>query len=362
MMKLRIGILLLALLGIGVPRASASSESFQNLRSLSMASTGIALSDTFDSFYVNPASLFFQEEGLFVVNGSYGDSIAPAAFAADAADPLPLLQVPENTISALFSSRFLALSIGLEYFLANRVPGIGSVRYDALNLSKLQLNLAYGWGNLALGFSARGGNVLKRPSINISQESPITDYLKNTYLERYQVPEGQFFTTSAGLLVSYQWVSIGVVSQSLFEMDYQTNELVLEASTVLDTLGIGMAVSTPPYDRNNELNLIALNAAFDIANIGDDLLRSLSMGVEVKIQLLPEYSVHVRLGYRERRSSLSSLLALNGDEGCTTYGLGVRLENLELQASLELPLVFYVDAVRQIEDVYAVKLGISMVL
>jgi hypothetical protein len=360
MVKLRRVMLLLALLGILVPQVYAYAESFQNLRSRSMGSTGIARSHTFDSFYVNPASLFFQEEGLFVVHGSYADSVVPAAYVA--ADPLPLIQIPENSISALFSSRFLALSIGLDFMLANRAPHVGYVQYDALNLSKLQLNLAYGWGNLAVGFSARGGNVLKRPSITISQESPITDYLKNTYLERYKVPEGQFFTTSAGLLVSYQWVSIGVVSQSLFEMDYQTNELVLEASTVLDTLGIGMAVSTPLYDRNNELNLIALNAAFDIANIGDDLLRSLRIGMEFKIQLSPDYSVEVRLGYRERRSSLSSILALNGDEGCTTYGLGVRLDKFELQAVLELPLVFYVDKVREAQDAYAVKLGISMVL
>ncbi len=359
-MKLRIGILLVVLLCVLVGQVSAYDEQFLNLRSLAMGSTGVALSNSYDSFYVNPASLFFQEEGLFMVNGSYGDSVVPAAF--QALEPLPLLQEPQNTISALFSSRFLALSIGLEYMLANRAVDIASVRYDALNLSKLQLNLAYGWGNLALGFSARGGNVLKRPSISIGKDSPVTDYLKNTYLERYQVPEGQFFTTSAGLLVSYQWISIGIVSQSLFEMDYQTNELVLDAYTVLETLGIGMAVSTPPYDRNNELNLLALNAAFDIANIGDDLLRSLRMGMELKIQLLPEYSVSVRLGYRERRASLSSILALNGDEGCTTYGLGVMLEKLQLQASLELPLVFYMDTAREPEDVYVFKLGISMVL
>jgi len=341
--------------------AFSYTQQFGSLRNQAMGGAGVALADHPISFYMNPASLYFQEEGLFLISASHGDSILPSAF--QNGDPVPFLQEPVTGFSALFSSRFLAFSLELEYSLSQRdIASLDYARYVALNASKVQLNVAYGWQNISLGFFARGGNVLKRSNINISRNSPFSDYFKQTYFEQYRDYEDQFFSTGAGFLITYQWISMGFVTQSLFEMDYSSNELLLEAAAVFDRLAIGIAFSTPTYNVSNELNLMALSLVVDVSNIGDDDQRFLSLGAELKFQLLPEFAVSLRGGYRERRQEITSIFALNGYKGFTTYGLGVRLNQFEAHGLLEVPLSFYQVGFTSNTEALGVKLGISLVL
>jgi hypothetical protein len=339
----------------------AYTQQFGSLRNQAMGGAGVALADDPISFYMNPASLYFQEEGLFLISGSHGDRIAPSAFKNG--EPVPLLQEPVTGFGALFSSRFLALSLELQYSLIQRDDSLlDSAGYVALNASKIQLNAAYGWRNISLGFFARGGNVLKRTNINISRDSPFIDYFKQTYFEQYRDYEDQFFSTGAGFLITYQWISMGFVTQSLFEMDYASNELVLEMASVFDKLAIGIAFSTPMYNVSNELNLLALSLVMDVSNIGDDEQRLLSLGAEMNIQLLPEYSVSLRAGYRERRTEIASIFTLNGDLGHTTYGIGARINRFEVEGLVEVPLSFYQGDFASNLEAIGVKLGISLVL
>ncbi len=340
----------------------AYTQQFGSLRNQAMGGAGVALADHPISFYMNPASLYFQEEGLFHISGSHGDSIEPLAFKNN--EPVPLLQAPLTSFGAIFSSRFLALSLDLQYSLSQRdvLSSLDSAGYIALNASIIQLNAAYGWRNISLGFFARGGNVLKRTNINISRDSPIIDYFKQTYFEQYRDYEDQFFSTGAGFLITYQWISMGFVTQSLFEMDYPSNELVLDAAAVFDNLAIGIAFSTPTYSVNNELNLMALSLVMDVSNIGNDVQRFLSFGAELNIQLLPEYTVSLRAGYREPRQDIASIFTLNGYKGLTTYGFGARINQIEVQGLIEVPLSFYQVGFASNPEALGVKLGISMVL
>ncbi len=329
------------------------------LRSLAMGSAGVALNGSPGPLSINPASLYYQQENQLMLTGMYGDSFLLADHAAEAV--LANWQEPSTSARALFSSRFAALSIELEYVLQDRtVRPDQTVRFIANNISKLQLNAAYGNENVAVGIFALGGTALER-TVVLDDEAPLLDYLQQTFLERYYPVAGnQYFNVGAGLLVSYEWISMGLATESLFQMDYSTNELVMDAGSIIEDLTVGMGFTTPVFDRDNELNLMVFSFAFDVSNVGDENLRQIHGGLEVKFQLLPSYSIAVRAGYRERQADLASLFALDGSQGFTTFGLGARLGSLDLNLLAEVPLATY-QASWDGGDPISYRIGVTMV-
>jgi len=324
--------------------SGAADQRFSDLRTISMGSAGIAFADSSGSPQNNPASLFILNETNFLISTSIGESIVPASY--NDSEPIPWMQEPATSLEFLLSNRYVSFSLGLGYTLSDRPPQPGEqvVTFDASNDSRFQLTAAYGWDHFAFGVFARGGNTLERTGIEIREDNAITDYLLQTYLERYeQKADGQFFSSGIGLLLSYPWVSIGLLTEPLFEMDYDTNEFTLDATGMFEGLSVGLAFTSPVFNRNNELNPIAVNAAFDVRDLGDEENRSVRMGLEVKFQFRRDLWVAVRGGYLEYRSFGVSLFDLDGS-GETTYGLGVQWGPATLAVAVGVPLSMYSDA------------------
>ncbi|MFA6706871.1 MAG: hypothetical protein WCR91_03140 [Sphaerochaetaceae bacterium] len=309
------------------------------LRTLAMGSAGVALTGTYGSLSINPASLLYQEETEFLITASAGDAIIPYDIQSGAL--LSGWQLPRNMIRALFNSKYAALSIELEYLLSERNVFADYVAFKANSRSRLQLNVAYGNENVAAGLFAIGGTTLER-TVELTEGGAPFDYLQQTFFERYYPVAGsQFFSTGAGLLVSYQMISLGLATDSLFRMDYVSNELVLELGSLIDDLTVGLGFKTPVYDKENELNRIVFSAAVDISNIGSETERELRIGSELLIQLISDYGIAIRFGYREQKPKFSSLFSFSTLNGMGTFGLGAQLGSFELNALLEVPITVF---------------------
>lgn len=346
----------------GLTAVGSYPERFFDLRTESMGFAGVALYDSTGSIYLNPASLYFQSENQFLLFSDFGTSVVPSDFTDGAL--LPFFQNPTNRLQAIFSNRYLAFSLGLGYSLEDRTEDTseGTVKFKGLNSSELQLNISYGSEMVSLGFFARGGSTMERSSIVLGVDSAFIDYIQGTFLEKYvPIADQQFFTTGAGLLLRYKWISMGVVTDSLFVMDYSSNEMMLEAGALLDTLSFGIALSTPTYGFYDELNLFVFTTCFDVANLGDDDNREIRMGMELCLQLLPEYKISLRYGYHESRSSISRIFSLDGSDGMTSFGVDVLLDRLCAQVTAQIPLSMYDGILEQGESFY-LRLGINMVL
>ena len=316
--------------------ASYSISRLSDLRSLALGSAGTALQDSPGSFPRNPATLHRRNDPLFRVGGRYGETIKGNT---SADDPVPWIQMPTAAFEMLFSNRFIGLSIGLGNVLQDRRIAGDELRFTAFNDSRIQLTAAYGWEHISFGLFAQGGNQTQRDVV-VRKGSAITDYITRTYLERYdqQSDDGQFFMSGLGMLLSYQWVSIGLMTDSLFRMDYDTNELVLDIADMFRGTSVGLGLSTPVFDRNNELNTVVLNGVFDVTDLGSPEHRSVRFGLEGKIQFLGTLWLALRSGYQEIRPTGSALFAIEGS-GTLTFGIGSRIENLGIDLAIELPLL-----------------------
>lgn len=310
-------------------------DRLSDLRSLSMGSAGIALTEANGTFLRNPAVLHRRVDPLFRIGARYSETIDGNS---PPADPIPWIQMPTTALEMLFSNRFVALSIGLGNVLQDRTIDGSELHFTAFNESRLQLTAAYGWQTISLGLFAQGGNRTDRKVV-IREGNALTDYLTRTYLERYDenTADGQFFSSGVGLLLSYQWVSIGLMTDSLFNMDYETNELVLDIADVFDGAALGIAVSSPVFNEDDELNRIVLNAVFDAVDLGSTDLRTVRFGLEGKVQFLSNLWVAARTGYWEFRPADEALFAIDGS-GMLTFGLGGRIGNSGIDLVLEVPL------------------------
>ncbi|MFA6645983.1 MAG: hypothetical protein WCS59_02590 [Sphaerochaetaceae bacterium] len=308
---------------------------FSDLRSVAMGSTGVALTDLQGAFYRNPAALYKWEFPVFHLGARFGENMGVATVAGD---PIPWVQHPSTTLEMLFSNRYIALAIGLASVLEERTLSGSELEFIAYNDSRIQLTLAYGWPSISVGFYARGGNRFER-DVTIREGHAIRDYITRTHLERYNrtSADGQIFTTGLGLLLSYQWVSIGLVTNSLFNFDYTTNELVLDIVDLFNSSTVGLAFSSPIYNENNELNRVVINSAIDLTDLGDTNNRSVRLGLEGKVQFLSNFWVALRAGYREKRPLDVSLFNLHGT-GAITFGIGGQIRKVVLDISASIPL------------------------
>jgi len=322
---LKKGVLFLVVFLILASPLSAQQETFEetsrfvDLRTLAMGGAGIALADTPTSIYRNPATLYHHSQPMFHLGARFSEEVGRDLLPNDFA---PFLQRPSTTFEMLLSNRYIALSIAISNILEDRTLGPEALYFNGFNDSRIQLTLSYGWPIISLGIFARGGNRSER-DIVLREGHTVTDYFKETLFERYRggSAHGPLFSTGIGLLLSYRWISIGIMSDSLFSYDQASNELSLDLRDLYTGLTVGLALTSPIYNRDNELNPIVVNFAFDLANLGDSTERSINIGLEGKIQFLSNVWVAIRGGYLEKRDGEESPFAFDG-KGIVTLGLG----------------------------------------
>jgi len=322
---------------ISMPLAAAvfdTEDRSTDLRSLAMGSAGIALSDAPDAFHHNPAALFRTGGTQFIITGRYGELLESDN------SPISWIQRPAASFELVFSNPFVGLSIGLSNVLEaqQEVHPADREEYLARNLSRIKLTASYGWAPISFGFFAEGGTATQR-DVSISTTSALFDYLSQTYLDRYTSSgdSGELFASGLGVLLSYPWISIALLTDSLFALDGITNQLILDISQVFDGTALGVALTTPAYNRTNELNRVMAIGAFDVTDLGSDDTRAVRIGLEGKLQFLSDFWVAIRGGYREVRPLGQSLFSFAGN-GTITAGVGSQIGSFTIDTALSIPL------------------------
>ena len=312
-----------------------------SVRWAGMGSSGLALSDTEDAFTVNPAALFRMSPTLFSLEVGYMDSFSHPE--GEAYEVLPFLNEPVNQFDFTFATPFSALSVALDYTLGEREsePTENRVSYTAFNNSLIRLNLAYGNEVLSVGAYAQGGcGTLYRP-VSIDQENVLVDYVSQVYFSRYY-PSGmqQTFSTGAGVLVTYPYLSFGVLSDSLFGYDNTTNEITFDLQAMIDELSVGFAFSSEQYDSDVQLSRYVVTAALDFTDIGDEEHRAIRFGGELKIQFLNDLFIAFQAGYSESRPLPDPYFGFDWG-GQTTFGLRARYRNLQIHSAVRVPSLWF---------------------
>ncbi len=332
-------LMIMSIFSLGLSLLSAAFPA--SLRYSAMGSSGIALSDSQESFKVNPAALFRTETTQFSLNTRYADTYHHPD--SGDTDILPFLNEPETRFDMTFATRYSALSVALDFTLQEREYNASdqSISYTGYNNSQIQFNLAYGNDTLSIGAYARGGSTLYRPDITIYEDGALYDYLTQVFFARYY-PAGaqQLFTTGLGLLVTYPYVSFGFLTDSLFGYDSETNEISLDVQALLDETSLGFAFSTEQFDSDVQLSRFVFASAFDLTDIGDISNRALRFGFELKTQFLRDLYFALQGGYRETRPSPDPLFGFDWD-GTVSLGLSARFYDVQIDTAFQVPALWF---------------------
>lgn len=310
------------------------------LRYIGMGEAGIALADTSTAFQINPAALFAQSSTLFSINVGASEIIYDADVLIPT-DPIKTMQHPITLLEFIFATRFSALTVGFGFDVDERAISGDSLTFTAYNDSYIQLNVAYGFSAFSIGLSVKSGSRMQRPNISIDKNSPFLDYIVQVYMNRYAPSnEGQLFTTGLGLLIDYPNISLAVLTDSLFTLDEQTNELTLKASEILEQTKIGLSFHTNEFSDDNELNRFVLTSAFDISHLTDGENREVHMGFELKLQLIKDLNIAFQTGYKENRGDPKPLFGFDWD-GVTSFGISSQYNSFYFDIALIVPTSWY---------------------
>jgi hypothetical protein len=339
-MKRWMGILAVALVGAAslwaLPLDNSSSCSW------AMADAGLALDYFPDSFAANPALLALEgrSETSFLATVRYLDEISTTSYRQHEVNPF--LQRPVADWSLSFAAGRLAFSIQNRNTLAERTNWASYSEYRGLMTTLFQFDWAIGKKPLSFGFTARALAGSERTSIRLREGHAILDYAVETVVGRYEQVEDQSNVAfGMGLLLDYDWFKLAVVSNS-FAYSSLEAPLVISADSLLKTLDWGFSFSSPTYDENNQLHLLKAEGALDFLNIGSDEEREVRLGLSLKMQLLPTWSVSLLTGYREQKPLPTDLLQTSFERGLQTLGISARFETIHLQVAYGWPTSWYV--------------------
>ncbi|NBK21781.1 MAG: hypothetical protein EOM68_07130 [Spirochaetia bacterium] len=308
---------------------------------IGMGSTGVALSSSPSSFFYNPALLYasVREKGFFTLTGSYHDSIRPANFRDQVQNPL--MQNPFSHLSVSFSGNNVALTLQSQVSLEDRQEISGLTRYRGRNHTLLQLDWAIGRSVFAFGVNVKALSVSERNPLDIRNDRILADFFVQTSLGRFELLESEaLISVGFGLLLDYDWFKMGITSDT-FASALGSDPLQISADEIYKSLDWGFSFSTPTYDSNNLLHLFKLQGALDFVDLGSEESRELRTGFDLKLQLLPQWSVSLKSGYREKKKLPSDLLKFDITEGTHTLGLGARLGAFTIDLAFEIPIDWY---------------------
>ncbi|HKL57225.1 MAG TPA: hypothetical protein VJ854_02400 [Sphaerochaeta sp.] len=352
----------LCIVALGIPSLFSNSLVQTERGSIAMGSAGVALSASPSSFFANPALLYIRdkEKSFFTLSGSYHDSIRPANFQNNL--PNPLLQNPFTHLSVSFSGNNVALTLQNQVSLNDREEGhSGFTRFRGRTHTLLQLDWAIGRSAFAFGLNVKALSVSQRYPLDISHDRVLSDFIVQTSLGRFETLENEaYISVGIGLLLDYDWFKMGIVSNE-FAYALGRDSLQIGADGILQSLDWGFSFSTPTYDSDNILHLFKLQAAVDLVDLWSEVSREVRLGFDLELQLLPSWSVSLKSGYREGKSTPSDLLRFDFSQGIHTMGISAELGAFTLDLAFEVPIAWYLgntDASSTVEGLLGISFSI----
>jgi hypothetical protein len=302
-----------------------------------MGGAGLALDIGSDAFYSNPAllALHSDDHPSFITSVSFSDHLVshPGAFR---------LEEPAADITLSFLAKSLALTIQSRTRFTDAEDFSDHTRYHGEKLTLFQLDWIFSRSPLTVGITAQAVASHTRDGIIIKERRQLLDYIVQSSFARYEsVAQLSEVSFGLGLLLDYEWVKMGVVAHQ-FAFSGGEGPLSVSGDSLLKTLSWGLALSSPTYNTSNDLHLFKVDGALDLINIGSNEERELRLGLSVKLQLLPDWSVSLLTGYREVKPVAKDLLRFSLDQGIHTIGLSGELGKTTLLFSYEYPTAWLI--------------------
>lgn len=318
-----------ALFGLALDSTGGFSEA--------LGGAGLALNLSGDSYFANPALLGASDrrESTFITTFRFNDALGGIG------GETFRLQEPTVDVAISFLAKNLALTIqSLTVFTDMAVDG-EVTRYTGEKQTLFDLAWAFTLSPLSLGVRAQALAVSRREQVEVRTDRLLFDYVVETAISRYSnVDELSQISIGMGLLLDYEWIRMGVVMDR-FAYSVGDQPLLVESDQMLKSLSWGIALASPTYTAENDLHLFKVEGAVDMINLGSDEEREVRMGVSLKLQLLPGWSISLLTGYREPKDQATDLWRFSLADGTHSVGIGAELSSASLLFHFSYPTDWY---------------------
>jgi len=304
-----------------------------DFRSLAMGNSSISLIDSSDSFFVNPASLFFKEtSNTLRLNTRYSDLVSPEKIKSNQANAW--IQNPKSSNDLQFIGSNVALSLMLENEVVAEDEEETREIFTATNTTKIRFSLAFGWDDLGFGLSALGGGKSQRLQIPIRKEYTLLDYIMQVYLERYvNIVDSVFYSVNVSSVWKMNENSrLNFVFSNI--VDNETKNLSISGDEIIKGFSFGYNYKGSKFDSENKLKFLVFNGIAEVNNLLDPDNFSLNLGMEFSFQFTSLVHFDVRGGLVSGPYSTKTDFE---DKAKGTLGIGYATDLMEIDFAVILP-------------------------
>jgi hypothetical protein len=299
----------------------------------------IAYSGEFSDVIVNSAAFPFRTDNLnFYFSSELGEKYSRVPFADREKFPGIQNLGINNTIS--FGSNNLVLSGAINQGISDRTYNSeeDALFFDIDSYFRLQVDFAYRLNFFAFGARLEGGNQSRREQRPVDS---LNDILANTFFERFQpVPNSEYFAAGVSTFFQFSWLNLTLTVDELIKVGTDGN-LVANWSQIADSLCFGLGFESPRYKEDGNLHFIRCRLGLGFEHFLSTENAVSEVSADINVQLLPDVSVILGAGIRNRQILGEALRNLSREETLQTFELKGKFLAGSVSLSVSYPLSFY---------------------
>lgn len=253
----------------------------ENQYASSMSLRSIAMTDTDEASFVNPAQAYFYDDtNSLRIGVSASDNWAKGFYSEPAFD-----------FSAIFVAR--QISIGFSSDITS-IP-VEKEQYSVYKDFSLDVNIATGYKFFGAGLGVTLGSSRVRSELDIPKNRRFFELSKNTFFEQYRrVGGSEFASVKAGIQFDLREVSFGMVLNDLYtNEDNGIEDAVSHWGRGLD---FGVFWQEEKFAERGRLKPLVFSAGAEVNSLFSNE-GTYAIGAEATVQLASDYTLSIRTGF-----------------------------------------------------------------
>ena len=293
-----------------------------DFRLQSMGETGVSDPGDWGSYFRNPAALFSHNKvDVLSVSLEYED-----LFSYEGSASFPVMPASDIRIRFAGTNLSAGLIIG-----ARSLEREIEETYRKMDIEKnvvADFCFSIGVTHFSAGVGLTAGIQWIRENVLVYDSARFNQLLLNMVAGEYRKLEnGQFFNLRGGLQINYAGFIVGLLVPDAFYFKEGISYFSFE--NLLNSMQLGISYYGSKYGKRAHLLPVVVGVNSEFENVVSED-RKFNIGLEVSYQMLSDYVVYGRAGYKSQNGDLVPQII--------TAGMGLKLKNFYFNFYSNIPL------------------------
>lgn len=270
----------------------------------------------FKDLFANPAALALSEEGGNIRTSlSISEDYDISAFS----EAVGYIQNQVSNVDISLYNKNIAMTVKIGTSYTDRVfQSTGEFpHFDIYSNIDLELTVAYAFPYISVGGYLKGGNSMARMDKEISG---FVSSIANSYLSPFErITDSERFSVGLGILSYFENYSFGVLLDDVFTIS--DGEVKADFTSIYEGLSLSFAAYMNKFTETGDLRLFRPRASLFYGDFNSDTSSGTFMlSGDIELQLLPDKSITLGVGYLEKDHKVLRFNRKNGELGLYLRG------------------------------------------